>query len=220
MRYDPHELMEIPIYGLAEAAHYVRVPYQTLRYWTQVNPLIQIASLSPPRLSFMNLTECHMLSSMRSAYKVRIPKVRTALAALAKIHPHRHPLVDQPFETNEVDLFIREHGDEIINLCRGGQMEFKQIVGFYLKRIEVDASGVYRFFPFVEERSEREPKTILITPAISFGKPVISGTAISTSVIASRFHAREPIAALAEEYGRPIRDIEEAVRWESRAVAE
>jgi uncharacterized protein (DUF433 family) len=167
----------------------------------------------------MNLMECHMLSSMRSAYRVSIPKVRAALTALAMIHPHRHPLVDQRFETDEVDLFVREHGEEIINLCRGGQIEFKEIVGLHLKRIEVDASGVYRFFPFIEQRTEREPKSVLISPAISFGKPVIAGTGISTSVVASRFHARESVEALAEEYGRPVKEIEEAIRWESRAVA-
>ncbi len=88
MKYDPRELMETPIYGLVEVAHYIRVPYQTLRYWTKENPLIQLALVSPPRLSFMNLMECHMLSSMRSAYRVRIPKVRAALQALARIHPH------------------------------------------------------------------------------------------------------------------------------------
>jgi uncharacterized protein (DUF433 family) len=219
MLYDPHELMETPVYGLVEGARYIGVPYQTLRYWTQGNPLIHIASTAPPRLSFMNLMECHMLSSMRSAYRVRIPKVRAALKALAQMHPHRHPLVDQPFETDEIDLFVREHGNEIVNLCRGGQMEFQEIIATHLKRIEIDATGVYRFFPFVEQRTDREPKSIMITPTVSFGKPVISGTGISTAIIASRFHARESINALAEEYGRPVGEIEEAIRWESRAVA-
>ncbi|MGH9468913.1 MAG: DUF433 domain-containing protein [Terriglobia bacterium] len=210
--------MEVPAYGMIEAARYISVPYQTLRYWTQVNPLIQIASASPPRLSFINLMECHMLSSMRSVYKVSIPKVRAALKALAKIHPLRHPLVDQPFETDEIDLFVREYGSEIVNLCRGGQMAFKVIVATHLKRIEIDATGVYRFFPFIELRSDLEPKSIMITPTVSFGKPVISGTGISTSVIASRFHARESVDALAEEYGRPVTEIEEAIRWESRTI--
>jgi uncharacterized protein (DUF433 family) len=219
MRYDAQELMETPIYGAVEAAHYVRVPYQTLRYWIQGNPLIKLASVSPPRLSFMNLMECHMLSSMRSIYRIRIPKVRAALETLAKIHSHVHPLLDQPFETDEVDLFIRELGDQIINLCRGGQMGLKEILGVYLRRIEVDATGVYRFFPFIEERTAREPKSIMICPAVSFGKPVIAGTGISTAVITSRFHARESVDALAEEYGRPTKEIEEAIRWESRTVA-
>lgn len=212
------DLMETPIYGLPEAARYIRVPYQTLRYWTQVYPLIQLAQVSPPRLSFMNLVECHILSSMRSAYRVRIPKVRVALQALAKIHPHRHPLVDQSFETDQTDLFLREHGDAIVNLCQGGQMAFREILDVHLQRIDVDATGVYRFFPFIEHRNALEPKSIMISPQISFGKPVISGTGISTSVIASRFHARESINALAEEYGRPPNEIEEAIRWESKAL--
>lgn len=211
--------METPIYGAVEVARYVRVPYQTLRYWIQGNPLINLASVSPPRLSFMNLMECHMLSSMRSVYRIPIPKVRASLETLARIHFHIHPLVDQRFETDQVDLFIRGLGDEIINLCRGGQFELKEIIGLHLQRIEVDATGMYRFFPFVEERTAREPKSILISPAISFGKPVISGTGISTAVIASRFHARESVDALAEEYGRPTKEIEEAIRWESVAVA-
>jgi uncharacterized protein (DUF433 family) len=211
--------METPIYGTVEAARYLRVPYQTLRYWIYGNPIIRPASISPPRLSFMNLMECHMLSFMRSNYKIRIPKVRAALETLARIHSHSHPLIDQQFETDEVDLFITEIGDEIISLCHGGQMVLKEILGVHLKRIEVDATGIYRFFPFIEERKEYEPKSIMISPIVSFGKPVISGTGISTSVIASRFHARESVVALADEYGRSVKEIEEAIRWESRAIA-
>ncbi|MGD1103515.1 MAG: DUF433 domain-containing protein [Terriglobia bacterium] len=160
-----------------------------------------------------------MLSFMRSNYKIRIPKVRAALETLAKIHSHSHPLIDQRFETDEVDLFITEIGDEVVNLCHGGQLVLKEILGVHLKRIEVDATGIYRFFPFIEERKEHEPKSIMISPLVSFGKPVISGTGISTSIIASRFHARESVVALAEEYGRSIKEIEEAIRWESRAIA-
>jgi hypothetical protein len=59
---------------------------------------------------------------MRSNYKIRIPKVRAALETLARIYSHSHPLIDQQFETDEVDLFITEIGDEIVNLCHGGQM--------------------------------------------------------------------------------------------------
>jgi uncharacterized protein (DUF433 family) len=219
MRYDPHGLMETPIYGPVEVARYIRIPYQTLRYWIIVNPIIKIASISPARLSFKNLMECHMLSCIRSDYRVRIPKVRAALETLARIHPHIHPLVDQPFETNEVDLFIRDLGDEIVNLSRSGQMALKEILGLHLKRIEVDAAGIYRFFPFIEERTDREPKSIMLSPIVSFGKPVIAGTGISTAIIASRFHARESVQDLAKEYGRSIKEIEEAIRWESRAVA-
>jgi uncharacterized protein (DUF433 family) len=44
---------------------------------------------------------------------------------------------------------------------------------------------------------------------------VIDGTGIATAVIAARFKAREPIAALVEEYGRSEEEVEEALRWEA-----
>jgi uncharacterized protein (DUF433 family) len=88
-----------------------------------------------------------------------------------------------------------------------------------LERIEREPNGIFQFFPFVRERSAKEPKLIVINPAIGFGKPVIAGTGISTAVIASRFNARESMPALAEEYGLEERQIEEAIRWETRAVA-
>ena len=88
-----------------------------------------------------------------------------------------------------------------------------------MERIEPLDNGLFRFFPFVERRSSTEPKMIMINPAVSFGRPVIAGTGIPTAVIASRFHARESISDLAEEYGRTDQEIEEAIRWESRAAA-
>jgi len=54
---------------------------------------------------------------------------------------------------------------------------------------------------------------------VGFGKPVIAGTGISTAVIASRFNARESVPELAQEYGLTEAQIEEAIRWETRAVA-
>ena len=46
-------VMETPIYGVAEAAQYLRVPQNTLAYWLKgggsVPPLIKLASAEPPR---------------------------------------------------------------------------------------------------------------------------------------------------------------------------
>jgi hypothetical protein len=70
-----NRMMETPIYGIAEAAQYLRVPQNTLAYWLKgggaVPPLIKLAGAEPPRLSFSNLLECYMLSSMRAIYDVQ-----------------------------------------------------------------------------------------------------------------------------------------------------
>ena len=108
--------------------------------------------------------------------------------------------------------------DKIINISRGGQLVIPELIGVHLERIEHD-KGRFRFYPFVRERRASEPKIIVINPAVGFGKPVIAGTGISTAVIASRFNARESVPDLATEYGLDPRQIEEAIRWETRAVA-
>ncbi|MGB8065713.1 MAG: DUF433 domain-containing protein [Candidatus Sulfotelmatobacter sp.] len=217
------ERLELPLYGLSEAALYLRVPIKTLEYWAfgrkPVSPLIRAASKKPRSLSFMNLLECHMLASMRSLYDLRLPKIRRALAHLNKTTGFKHPLIEQPLYTDRIDLLIKEI-DRLVNLSRGGQLAIPGIVEAHLERVEYDKQlGVFKFYPFVRERSAAEPKFIVINPALGFGKPVIAGTGISTAVIASRFNARESIPELAKEYGLEEKQIEEAIRWETRAVA-
>jgi uncharacterized protein (DUF433 family) len=222
MRAITNGMMETPIYGVAEAARYLRVPQNTLVYWVKgggsVLPLIKLASTGPPRLSFSNLLECYMLSSMRAMYDVRIPKVRKALVNLAKYVQHKHPLIEQAFQTDRRDLFI-EHLGSIVNLSKHEQILMPGVMELYLERIERDPKGLFKLYPFVMEPKAGEPKLILINPAVGFGKPVIAGTGISTAVVASRFNARESIGDLASEYGVEPRKIEEAIRWEQTTAA-
>jgi uncharacterized protein (DUF433 family) len=217
------ERLELPLYGLSEAALYLRVPIKTLEYWAfgrgRVAALISVARKHPRAFSFMNLLECHMLASMRTLYDLRLPKIRRAVAQLNKTSGFTHPLIEQPLFTNRVDVLIKEIG-RFVNLSRGGQLVIPEIVEAHLERVEYDKElGAFRFYPFVRERSAGEPKFIVINPALGFGKPVIAGTSISTAVIASRFNARESMPDLAKEYGLAEKQIEEAIRWETRAVA-
>jgi uncharacterized protein (DUF433 family) len=209
-------LYEDPAYGISEAAVYLRVPSSTLRYWLGLQKLpaiIRPARLNPVRLSFMNLLECHALAAMRKLYNLRLPKVRRALRKVTEEKPQSHPLVTQVFLTDRTDLFI-ERMDTLISVSADSLQLKLDFYRMYLERVETDSTGLFRFFPFVVEPRPSEPKSIEINPMIGFGKPVIAGTGISTAIIASRFNARESVAALAEEYGRTPQEIEEAVRWE------
>ena len=212
--YNP--LYEQPAYGLAEAAVYLKVPYQTLRYWLTGfkarPPIVEPCEASPVRLSFINLLECHVLAGMRKVYDLKLPKVRHALVKIARDFPQPHPLVSVPFLTDRSNLFIEKMG-KFINLSQHGQMGLS-FYRMHLERVEVDAGGLYHFFPFVVEPKSSEPRTIEINPLVGFGKPVIAGTGISTAIIASRFNARESVPDLAAEYGCTPQQIEEAIRWE------
>jgi len=157
-----------------------------------------------------------MLAAMTKRYDVRLPKIRKGLIHLQRISGFRHPLIEEPLYTNRIDLLIKEL-DQFVNISRGGQVAMPELQ-LHLERVEYD-QGRFNFFPFVRERSATEPKLIVISPSLGFGKPVVAGTGISTAVIASRFNARESVPDLAKEYGLEERQIEEAIRWETRAVA-
>lgn len=217
------EELELPLYGLSEAALYLRLPIKTLEYWAfgrgAVRPLIRAASKDPRTLSFMNLLECHMLAAMRSIYDLHLSRIRRAIANLSR-NGLRHPLIEKALYTNRIDLLLNEL-DGVINISRPkklGQYEIPEIVKVHLERIEYD-KRTFKFYPFVRERSPEEPKYIVINPAVSFGKPVVAGTGVSTAVIAARFNARESVPDLAREYGLEEKQIEEAIRWETRAIA-
>jgi len=212
------QIYEEPAYGMAEAAVYLRVPYNTLRYWLtgfgKRPPIIEPAGVDPLRLSFYNLLECHVLAGMRKLYDLKVPKVRRALTHLAAFHPGQpHPLINEAFLTDRKNLFLEKMG-KLINVSTPSDQTSFRFCEMHLQRVEIDPQGLFRFFPFVAALAPTEPKTIEINPLVGFGKPVIAGTGISTAIIASRFSAREPVAALAEEYGCTPQQIEEAIRWE------
>jgi len=62
-----------------------------------------------------------------------------------------HPLINQAFQTDGLDLFVERYG-ELINASREGQHGMKEIIGVYLKRIEWDSKGIpIRLYPFTRD---------------------------------------------------------------------
>jgi uncharacterized protein (DUF433 family) len=221
-----HDARELPAYGITEAAHYLRMPRATLRSWvagryypTEAGrrffaPVIGLPDKHRLLLSFMNLVEAHVLDATRREHEVPLPKVRKALDYLRGQFPSRHPLADQVFETDGLDLFIQKYG-RLINISRDGQLAMRSLLEAHLRRIERDPKGLpVKLYPFVRKRQADEPKVVVIDPYVSFGRPVLVGTGIATAVIAERYKAGESVDDLAGDYGRPRFEIEEAIRCE------
>lgn len=209
-------LFEMPAYSGTVAARYLRVPYQTVRYWMlgrrDIPPIAEPAGTSPLALSFANLLECHILNALRTRYGLHMAKVRSALDTLKQMTHETHPLLGASFKTDGVDLFV-DRG-VLLNVSEGAQYAIRDELEVYLERIEWHAEGFAKLYPFVVRKEPEEPRIVSINPAIASGRSVIDGTGISTAVIASRFWAREDPAELAHEYNRSQREIFEAIRWE------
>lgn len=220
------DLRDMPAYGINEAAHYLGIPKATLRSWVLgryyptgtgkrfFRHIIELPEKERCLLSFVNLVEAHVLDAIRRAHGVALWRVRKAVNYLRKELGSKHPLAEQKFVTDRVDLFVEMFG-QLVNISQEGQLVIKELIRTYLQRIERDTSGLpVRLYPFTRERKADEPKTIVIDPYISFGRPILAGTGIATTIVAQRYKAGESIEELAEDYGRSRTDIEEAIRCE------
>jgi hypothetical protein len=123
-----------PAYSVAEAAHYLRMPEETLRSWVagrlypvggkskRSRPLIHLDDPKKQYLSFINLVEAHVLAAIRRRHGVKLPKVRNALDYLQRQFRIERPLIDQTFQTDGLDLFVERYG-ELINASREGHAQ-------------------------------------------------------------------------------------------------
>ena len=216
-----------PSYTIPEAARYLCIPVSTVRYWSVYSPLIVPPSRSgrrPALLSFLNLVELHVLTTIRRKYTVSMPKVRSAIDVLKdrfELSPkdRKHPLLSHELATDGLDLFAEKYG-ELINISQGGQVVLKGVLNAALQRIDRDDHKIpVKLYPFTRSRIEDSPTLIVIEPGLSAGRPVINGTGLAVEIIAERCKAGESIEALAYDYGRTTEEIEEAVRCQLALAA-
>ena len=229
---DPREL---PAYAVSTAAYLLNLPPTTLQKWVSGRPSHAASKDAPDvlplitrpnnssALSFFNLLECHTLSWMRRRHRISISIIRRALDTLADYYPHSpHPLLDIKFQTDGISLFI-ERLDALVNISKGGQIAMRELLAVHLQRIEHDSEGLpVKLFPFIRDSDvstevlKSDPRAVAIDPTISFGRPVLAGTGITTLIIAERFKAGEPPQEIADDYRRDLSEIIQAVRYELR----
>jgi uncharacterized protein (DUF433 family) len=219
-------------YTVAEAAHYLRMPDVTLRSWVsgrlypvsgqqrRSSPVIRLDDPKGRYLSFINLVEAHVLAAIRRRHGVRLPKVRRALHYVRREFDLKRPLIDQAFQTGGLDLFVERYG-QMINASRQGQQAMKEIIRVYLQRIERDTRGLpIKLYPFTRDTEsdfspKSEPRRVVMSPTMSFGRPVIVGTGIPVSAIYERYTAGDSVTDLARDFRLGTSAVEEAIRCEA-----
>jgi len=218
---------EIAAYTVGEAARYLGVPPSTIRSWfagqsyshdgktRRFQPVIRPADPHALGLSFSNLVEAYVLAAIRRKHRIGLPTIRKGLAYLIEKLGSPRPLLNAQFATKGAELLV-EHLGEIINLSRNGQIEMAEMIMAYLERVERDAKGVpIKLYPFMRSQPLREqPRTVVIDPRVSFGRPVLVGTALPTAVLAEQFKAGDQPKDLAKEYGADEQAVWDAIRCE------
>lgn len=219
---------EIPAYRYVDAARYLNIALPTLRSWIKgyyykvkggrrfFKPVLSLPDRETSLLSYTNLVEAFVLSSLRRKHKIELNKIRVAIRFLQSEFESLHPLAEHRFETDGIDIFVEKYG-QLINAGRDGQLAMRQVLHDYLTRVEHDPSGkAARLYPFIRLHGTEQPRSVVINPYVSFGKPVITGTGLPTRVVAERYKAGDSIPRIARDYGRKEEEIDDAIRYELR----
>ena len=205
------------------------MPAATLRSWTRgrsypgpagqerrSEPLIDLPT-EEAWLSFNNLIEAHGLAAIRRAHKVPMERIREALDYAQRNLKIQRLLLSEDLLAGQKNLFL-EHLGDLINLSRSGQLAMRRVLKNYLERVERDEGGMpVRFYPSLGLPAV-ESKKIVIDPRLSYGRPVVARTGVSTSVLSERLDAGETPAEIAEDYGLAEEDVEDAILFEGLAA--
>jgi uncharacterized protein (DUF433 family) len=76
-----------------------------------------------------------------------------------------------------------------------------------------------RLYPFSRVPAEGSPRAIVMDPRIRFGRPTIAGQGVPTDILFERHQAGDSLGVLADDYGIPAAEIEEAIRYEAMPVS-
>jgi uncharacterized protein (DUF433 family) len=230
-RITAHDIRQTPLYTAAEAGRFLRLPVSTVRAWAfgqgykakdeprRFQPVINTADPKGRRLSFVNLVELLVLAGIRKEHQVELKKVRSAVDFLRKQFPSAHPLADNNFQTNGIDLFVEKYG-ELLNISRDGQIAMKEVIQQYLKLVERDASGVPFKLHLPRRKDAPEPiGAVVIDPERGYGRPVLDGRGIRTEVVVERFQGGESISSLADDNGLCPGTVEDILRSQQPLAA-
>lgn len=221
--YNGQNPLDMPLYTFADASRHVNIPSSTVRTWSRgrktakntYKPLIDAAGDEALPLSFHNLVELHVLRALSSLHNVSPVKIRRAISSAKYELGIERVLLNADLFTFGKEVFL-EHLGEVVSLNRGNQIVLRGILKNYLQKVERDDNKIpIKLFPMI--KALPQSKAVSIDPKVSFGRPVVAGTGISTKVIANRINAGESIKTISSDYDIDRTVIEGVLYYESAA---
>lgn len=167
-------------------------------------------------ISFRDLIELRFVKAFRD-FGLSMRTIRQCFeSAVAEVDDAR-PFSTQKFRTDGRTIFLDITRDvkegELVDL-RSRQAVFREVVAPSLRDLEFEADVVARWYPLGERR-----RSIVIDPARSFGRPVVSTTGVPTMVLAGAVRVEGSEERVARLYEVPLQDVRDAVTFEMRLAA-
>lgn len=152
-------------------------------------------------------------------------RIRPALEALESRLGLEHALASRSLYTDGAELlydFGQEHSDQNAGraalelvVVRSGQSVFTETIQEYLRRIEYGPDG---YASLIRIPAYRQAE-VVVDPTRSFGAPIFERGGTRVDDVLQRFWSGESLDELSEEYGVPLRHIEDVLRVASRRAA-
>jgi len=228
-----------PLYTVAEAARYLDVPASTLATWAKgyrragkgrpaVTGSPVLTTVPSPRrgpvIPFVGLAEGLVLTAMRRA-GVPLQRIRPALARLDEELGLQHALASSRLYTDGAEV-LYDYGEtgedeeaaraarELV-VVRSDQRVFNEVVEAYLRRLEFADDGYVQLIRL----PAYEVAEVVVDPDRGFGQPIFARGGARLEDALALFRAGEPLDVVAEEYGVPRAELEDAVRIATRIAA-
>lgn len=220
-----------PIYTESEASRYLGLSPSTFRNWARgyrkrtggrdVIGQPVITALAPRRrldaaVPFVGLAEGYAMTAMRRA-GVPMQRIRPALERLDKDLGVSHALASRRLFTDGAEVLFdyakamrADDGDAVRELVvvRDGQRVLTEVVAEYLRRVEFGTDGYALAVPLPAFGRAQ----VVADVRRSFGQPTFIRGGARLSDALSLFRAGEDLAIVAEEFGVPMRELEDVVR--------
>ena len=222
------DIRDAPAYTFLAAARCLGMPQATLRRWVHgrtsdnggrrvvFDPLIRAPAGTSSHISFNNLVEAHVVRALRTRHGVRIAAIRDSIEYAERELQIRRLLLSDGLRTAGKDIFL-DRLSKLIKLSGSARRAMRQVLEVHLNRIDRDADALpLRLYPLRPIWSP-DRKPIVIDPQISFGRPSVAGSGVSTAALVDRYDAGETVGALARDYRLEISQIEDAVVYERTA---
>ncbi len=210
---------------VSEAARYLWMPAPTLRSWfagisnekQKFKPVLAWADPDDRRLSFSNIVEAHVLRALRTKHGISMPDVRKALNFVQREFGIDRLLIHPDLRATPGKMFLQRYA-QLIDLVPSGQYVIEKAFFRHLEAVVQDPSGVpMRLYPWMPDPTGGAKTTVLIDPAVAFGRPITGERGISTAVLADYMDAGASVADIAREFQLPESAVEDALAFERAA---
>ena len=154
-----------------------------------------------------------------------LQRIRPALARLDEELGLRHALASRRLYTDGAEVLYdyAERGEDEdaaraareLVVVRSDQRVFNEVVESYLRRLDFADDGYARLIRL----PAYEVAEVLVDPSRGFGQPIFARGGARLEDALALFRAGEPLEVVADEYGVPSAELEDAVRIATRLAA-